>query len=469
MEKRGCSSVGQLISVPATPELCHEDGLILGFRASVQKWSVAFFENGSPDGGDFACTQQPPPTEQTWSEKAKETSFTFKLVSDLLERGHGGLAGRMVRKAFLLVEEILTLEGPVLVWTLLEIMYHMLTLGHEQLFQILLAHLIALVQGRVSRVHPLSAMLHKLQGLVVSSKSAPWTPDSSSPSSSSASKSPPSTRGKDTTTSSRPLLFSQTISPVLKEAWILNAEYVFNHFDPSFSQIYFQLYWESCSIALPPGIISTVKQWLRHMEVQQISSGFTDAGHAENVISDDVVGQDSMLQSLLAPRLDASPPQDFAMLRESSVAALCEIGNPILSDRPVFNGDTTTALQILPALLKARILEQPGAVAQRTNKNSDETVKVSRSEAGNMACVMRALTDLNVHHGTLPGLMERIRSLVALREYAYSETDPQVMREMWLLGDTLALAGEQGKAQVVEQSVIRRLEKYTHDVPFDFA
>ena len=457
------SSLGQLKSVPATSELCQEDSLILSFLISVRKWSVAFFESVRPCGDDLACPQQRAPIEQTWSEKAKETSFTFKLVSDLLQRGHGALAGRLVRKAFLLVEEILTLDGPVLVWTLLEIMYHMLLLGHEQLFQILLAHLIALVHGRMSRVHPLSAMLRTLQGLVASLANRPLKPGSCSLAPSSF----PSTGVNSTRKYSQPLRFSHLVSPLLEEAWILNAEIVFGHFDPQFSQLYFQLYWESCAINLPSGIIGTVKQWLRHLEPRQTYPENRDAGHAEGVVSNDLMDHDRMLQSLLAPRLDASPPQDYEMLRASSVAAVCEIGNPILSDGPVFNGDTTIALQILPALLKARILEQPGAVAQRTNKKSDETVKVSRSEAGNMACVVRALTDLNVHHGTLSGLMERIRSLVALREYAYSETDPQVMREMWLLGDTLALAGEQGKAQVVEQSVIRRLEKYTHDVPLD--
>ncbi|KAK3046156.1 hypothetical protein LTR09_012340 [Extremus antarcticus] len=463
LAKRERNSVEEPKSIPATLELGHDEALIRGFVASVQKWSVAFFERGSPDGGDFPCTQQRAPLDQTWSEKAKETSFTFKLVSDLLERGHGGLAGRMVRKAFLLVEDILSLEGPVLVWTLLEIMHHMLTLGHEQLFQILLAHLIGLVHGRMSRTHPLSVMLHTLQGLVASLTNGPLCSGSCPLAPSSSAR----TGGNSTKTSSQPLLFSPLVSPLLEEAWILNAEIVFGHFDPEFSQLYFQLYWESCSINLPSGIIGTVKQWLRHLGPRQTYPGYRDAGRAEGVVRNDLVDHDRMLQSLLAPRLDASPPQDYEMLRASSVAAVCGIGNPILSGGPVFNGDTTAALRILPALLKARILEQPSAVAQRTNKKSDGTVKVSRSEAANMACVVRALTDLNVHHGTLLGLMERIRSLVALREYAYSETDPQVMREMWLLRDTLSLAGEQGKAQIVEQSVIRRLEKYTYDVPLD--
>ena len=80
--------------------------------------------------------------------------------------------------------------------------------------------------------------------------------------------------------------------------------------------------------------------------------------------------------------------------------------------------------------------------------------------------------DLELEYGT-DGLgppsdtVERIRSIVALREYAHAETDPQVVREMWLLQDALVAAGEYVEAQEVGRTVFLRLEKYIQDIPVD--
>ena len=459
----------ELGSMPASLQLGHDDGMMLSFLTSVRKWSVAFFESVSSRDGPLARPQQRTLIEQPWSEKAKETSFTLKLVSDLLDRGHGALAGRIARKAFLLVEDILTLEGPALIWNLLEMMYHMVTLRQEQLFQILLAHLIALINGRVSKTHPLSAMLHDLRRLVASLTSATHTPGSSSLISSSSSLPSPSTDDNGTTTTAQPGLFSRTISHLLEDAWVLNAEMLFDHFDLRLSQLYFHLHWESCSIGLPSAIIGAAKQWMKHIETQQMSSAVPDAHRAKVVVVNTLVEEERMLHRLLAPRMDASPPQTYEMLRTCSVAALLGYGNSILGKGFVFNGDSATILRIMPALIKAKTLEESAAIAERSRTARSDTTKVSRSQAGNVACVVRALIDLNAEHGgdrvgALPDAVERIRSLVALREYAYGEIDPQVMREMWLLEDALAAAGERAKAQEVQQSVIRRLEKYTQDI-----
>jgi hypothetical protein len=147
----------------------------------------------------FFESQQQFPIGQLRPPETKELSFAFKLVIDLLDRGHGDLAGRMARKAFLLVEDMLTLEGPALVWNLLEMMHYMVTLRHAQLFHILLAHLIALADGQMTETHPLPAMLRGLRELV----------------------------GTMTTVDPWPL--SSALSFLLERAWILNAEILFNH------------------------------------------------------------------------------------------------------------------------------------------------------------------------------------------------------------------------------------------------
>ena len=472
--RKKCNAIEELGSIPVALQPGHDDSLMLTFLSSVRRWNLAFFESVYPYNGDLRTHRQGAQAEQLCSEKAKDTSFTLKLVGDLLDRGHGTLAGKMVRKAFLLVEDILSLEGPVLVWNLLDIMHHMVTLRHGQLFHILLAHLIGLVNGRMSKAHPLSVMLHKLRRLVASLTTAALTPGGSALRSSSLSTPFASTDGNSTTTFFQPSLFFNIILSLLERAWTLNAEIVFNHFDSYFFPLYFQLHWESCSIVLPPAFIGTTKQWLEHMQTQLMYNVITDARCAEGVVGSLHVEEDRMLQSLHAPRMDSSPSLDYEMLQANSVAALLELGYPVLSHGIVSNSDTATTLRSLPALIKARILKQSAAVFESSRTSGGNDTSVSRAQAGDLACVTRALMELNAQNDgkrieALPGAVDRIQSLIALRQYASSDIDPQVIREMWLLEDALAVAGEHGKAQEVNQSVICRLEKYTLEVALDCA
>ena len=113
---------------------------MLMFLASVHSWSLSFYESvQSNDDEAPGLTQHFPP------QLTQEMNFTFKLAFDMLDRGHGSLAGRLARKAFLLIEEMLTLDGPALVWNLLEIMHYMVKSNHLQLIRLLLAHLMTLV------------------------------------------------------------------------------------------------------------------------------------------------------------------------------------------------------------------------------------------------------------------------------------------------------------------------------------
>lgn len=80
--------------------------------------------------------------------------------------------------------------------------------------------------------------------------------------------------------------------------------------------------------------------------------------------------------------------------------------------------------------------------------------------------------DLNAEYGRLEApldIVKRMRSVIALREYANAETDPRLFREMWLLEDALVAAGDHQKAFVVRQTVYRRLEEYVQDIPVNFA
>ncbi|KAK5225520.1 hypothetical protein LTR72_003423 [Exophiala xenobiotica] len=473
----------------AIPRLGQHDGLMLMFLTSVRICSVAFFESVQSRGGFLESLQQRPPTDEQLPERTEKINFTFKLATDLLDRGHGRLAGRMVRKAFLLVEDMLTLEGPVLLWNLLEIMHHMVTLRHMQLFQMLLAHLLALIEGRIPNSHPVPTMLHGLRGLVTSLTSTVSIPRSSLPtssSSSSLSSSSSSTTssspyasidGGGTATTTGPWLLSRALSSLLERAWVLNAEILFKHLNPRLLPLYCRLHLNACSIAPPAGIISTANQWFSQIGAQQMSRAGAEGLHTEDVSGIVSVEEDRTLQGLLAPRLDASPPQDYEMLRASSAAALWKHGNSVLAQGAGFHGDTTILMRILAGLLTDAILEEP-----HTPNTSSVTTKVSRVQAGKVACAIRTLMDLSPEHGgdddgdgdgdgrgPLSDAVERIRSVVALREYAHAETDPQVVREMWLLEDALVAAGEYGEAEEVGQDAFCRLEKYIQDIPVDSA
>ena len=261
------------IFLATSPSPGPHDALMLNFMASVQTYSMAFFESVQEPGGLLLTYQQQSPLLQPRPEETEEIIFAFKLAIELLDRGQGSLAGRMARKAFLLVEDILTLDGPVMVWNLIELLHQMVKLGHVQLFQMLLTHLIALVDGSKSKSHPLTAMLHSLQGLVSSLSSLVSTPGSSAATSSGSTPSPsPSTDNETDTTVAGVGLFSSAVSSLLERAWILNAEILFNHFDHRLFQVYFHIHWDLCSIRPPAAIFGALKQWLRHIEQHHGSS-----------------------------------------------------------------------------------------------------------------------------------------------------------------------------------------------------
>ncbi|KAK5731433.1 hypothetical protein LTR17_011395 [Elasticomyces elasticus] len=105
-------------SVPISRQLSNNDSLVLLLLSSVQIWSASFYE--SVDSVSASIRQFPP-------ELTEETNFTFKLVIDMLNSSQGNFAGRLARKAFMLLEGMVKLDGPALVWNMLEIIHHMIS------------------------------------------------------------------------------------------------------------------------------------------------------------------------------------------------------------------------------------------------------------------------------------------------------------------------------------------------------
>ncbi|KAK4948599.1 hypothetical protein LTR10_012603 [Elasticomyces elasticus] len=468
---RKASPTEELGLVPPSPNLSHDDTLSLRFLSRVRIWSIAFFESVQ-FRDEFQASQQPKllqlSADPLRSSKGKEISFAFKLVMDLLHRGNGDLAGRMARKAFLLAEDMWQVEGPALMWNLLEMMHYMVTFRHVQLFHMLLAHLIALADGQMPETHPFPTMLRDLWGLVASQTRTASTPRGS-PSSSSSFWSPSSAGNVSTPcgNTSVPGLLLDTLPSLLERAWILNAKTLFDHFDPRLILLYCDVIYDSCSIPPPSDIASVAGQWVSQVEAQPLLSVTAVSHHAQGLLASTSVEEEKMIQCLLTPRMDAAPPQDYKMLRERSLAALWERGNSILSKEAGIDGDSRMLLSMLAGMITAKILEGLSLATELT-------AKWPRIHAGHLACALKVLIDLDTEHGNglqSPNLdtIERIRAMVALRGYADGEMAPQVVRDIFLLQDALTVAGKYGEAQEVEQDAYHRINQYMQDVPVAFA
>lgn len=456
---------GQKLPLPAILQLSHHDGLTLDLLKSIHTWSVAFFEISQCSTEFPPVLRLQPKMHQPWLEVSKETSSTFKLVIDLLEDGHGRLAGRMVRKAFLRMEDMLTLEPPALIWNLLEIMHNMVTLRNMQLFQILLKHLTGLVDDTLPMQHPLRFILSGLGRAVANLKLAASSRNGVSCGSFASRAS--------TTSTDRLAVLSPDLTFLLERAWLINADILFRHFDPQASQLYqlyFQINWDSCLLGRPTAIVEAATQWFKHIDNQMIRVAPARFDNVHCFLATTAARESKLLQSLLAPRMDASPPQGFDSLRASIMTSLRAHADYILAKEVDFHGSATTLLRLLAALGNAKFLDQCDKAFNATMPAGDQKLRVPRIQAANLACAIKAWTDISpdydgdVHGSSLVNI-ERLRSIVALTEYAHSEAHPHVVQGMWQLSRALVAAGRYEEAEDVKSSVLDRLEAYTQHIP----
>lgn len=452
----------ELGSVPVPPRFSQHDSLKLMFLTSVRTWSFSFFEFVQTSHGAPESQQSHYAMDQPLLVNAKEICFAFKVMMDLLDKGHGILAGRIARKAFLLVEDMLILEGPALVWNLLEIMHSMIILRQAQLFHMLLAHLIALANGRIPEAHPLSSMLRGLQDLVADITNSPSNSDNCLSSSAAS-----SINSYGTVNTIEPWILSHALPSLLEQAWVFNAKIVFDHFDPGLMQLYCNIFWDSCSISLPTAIVGGADQWINETRIAVQSKVPSKAYLSGEALPSNPVGKDKLLQNFFTPRMESLLSQDYEALRESSIAALRERGELIFSSGAGFNGDTSTLLGIVACLLTSKVFESWHATMGSLDPTRSLRVTRQQFYVGTIACALKTLMDLNTGGGAevTADTVERIRTIVTLREYIQGEVDPQVVREMWLLEDALVRVGEYDEAQDVRREAYRRLEKYVQDIP----
>jgi hypothetical protein len=416
--------------IPLTPELARLDMVNLIFLTSIRTWSSPFFEavrqsHNTSSGGSTQLSLLLPYTEHTELYDAEQTSFSFKLIADLLGRDQGLLAGRLARKAFLQVEDILLLEGPLFIWNLLEILHSIVQFKQAQLFEMLLIHLLRLARSHYSDKHSIVQMLHSLWSLCKT------YPDG----------------------------MMQQLLAVLEQGWLLNAEIVFGNLDKRFLLLYYRLIWDSVLIKLVRDKLRDTDTWfslvIRTVPVEAMEEG---AGHIYPAVE-------------VTPDTSSAPPADYEIIKTESIDALHERSR---WDFP----EPSSRFRVLSALIKSRILDDnEGKQDKLSSEGTDEIDngsrnaavhvqgKVPRLHARILAYVMKVLMEIDIDNGVNNVVtIERLNSTIALREYGQGAADPQVICEMWRLQQLLVQEDRFQEAAEIGQEAQRRLEQYLQDI-----
>ena len=484
-----------------TVPLTSEDLNQLTIMTNVQAWSMAYF--------DSVTQSQLPPHQELiadiefgWSMSLNMSiNSAFKAIGHLLQRGYGDLAGRVTRKAFLLVEEMLALDPPAILWNLVEIMHYLVRIGYVRIFQMLLAHVIQLVDRRMPQANPLVVMLYGLRKQVAllvresrailpppdteSLSSASSGPSSSTTSSSSSSVSSPSsspsaspapTTVETASAASKPILHGRDSTDIrllslLEKTWAINADVVMQNFDPSLFQLYTRLYTKNTSIRPPPSIISLAEWWFDNFEPTEPDGEMNDKLRIAETLYEVVdVGKNGVWTYFKSPNGDGAPALNVDQIRRQTVDALRK------HVWALFKADAdgqkqVLGLQVLAELLMSNIIDNMPVVG--SGETEHEALSMTRLYAGHLTCALGAVIDLRRERspedvGT-ESFINQVKNLLLLREQSSGYFHPETVRDLWLLEESLTVANRPLEAANVRSDAIRRLEHYVGDIPTNAA
>ncbi|KAJ4327180.1 hypothetical protein N0V84_002442 [Fusarium piperis] len=413
------------VNLPASLKLGASDFANLEFLASIQNWTSSFFESLEDHGYPSSPSLPNSPTDMASAKRydPESLSFSFRVIVELLKRGKGVLAGRLTRKAFLQIEAMLQVEGPLFIWNILEILYYMALYEQTQLLGILLLHLTNLARDRFEPGHPL---MHMLRGLRLLLKG--WHQDSLPPQ-----------------------------AAVLQQAWSLNANMMFNHFDARLLVLYYRLVWDSEMVRLPQDRLEDADRWFALVE-NKVPMGYASAEDMITSIHPDLLASDGY---------GREPPKEYEMLKHTSVSAIQHRSTMAFPE-------TKIKIRILSGILKCRVLEKKNTLTPLSDIEADpepstpdpHPPQLSRFHARIIAYVMKVLVDIDLEMGfDLAIATDRMRSIVAMREYGQSRIGPQTIHELWQLEDLLRQQGHEEEAAQIRQDTCKRLEEYVDDVP----
>lgn len=417
--------------IPPTPKTARLDAVNLILLTSIRTWSSSFFEavgqsHNTPAEGSTQLSLLLPYTQHTEPYDAEQTSFSFKLIAELLGRDQGLLAGRLARKAFLQVEEILMLEGPVFIWNLLEILHCIVQSRQAQLFEIILIHLLRLARSHYSDQHSIVRLLHSLWSLYRT------YPDGG----------------------------MQKLLEVLEQGWLLNAEIVLSNLNERFLPLYYRLIWDSVLIKLARNKLRDTDSWFLRV-ISKVPVGGMEGGVGHIYASVEAT-----------PDTSGDLPADYEILKTESIDAIHKRSRWDYLE-------PSSRFRVLSALIKSRIIDdREGIQDELSNEGTDESGngrrnsavnvqgKVPRLHARILAYVMKVLMEIDIDQEVNNGvIIERLINTIALREYGQGVADPQVICEKWQLQQLLEQEDRLQEAAQIGQDVQRRLDQYLRDIP----
>ncbi|KAF5702523.1 hypothetical protein FMUND_13436 [Fusarium mundagurra] len=376
------------------------------FKASIHDWSNSFFESLYTDGLHLRSIHSSPRTAKINRYDPEELSFAFRTIVELIQRGKGILAGRLTRKAFLDIENMLQVEAPLFIWNVLEIMYHMVRLGQTQLLGMLLMQLVELASNTHEMQHPVIKMLKSLQKAVYL-----WE--------------------KHATLEKMELL---------EQAWASNADIIFRNYDSRLLVMYYRLVWESSCIKLGEDQLKALDKWFSAVK--------SKIPHEDSYFRQAILFTDPN-------STETEPPRDYKITKALCVSA-------IQHRCTMTFGESNMASLVRLGLLKSRVLDEID------EQQSDEIPQShTRFQARVMAYLMKVLMDVDRELGLDVDVADRMRNKIALREFGYSSTSPQVIHDMWQLEAFLQKEGHVAEAAKIRKETYKRLEEYVDQVPVD--
>ncbi|KAF5236458.1 hypothetical protein FANTH_11260 [Fusarium anthophilum] len=379
----------------------------LEFLTSIHDWSNSFYESLYTDGLQLQSNHSSPRTAKINRYDPEGLSFAFRTIVELIQRGKGVLAGRLTRKAFLDIENMLQVEAPLFIWNVLEIMYHMVRLSQTQLLGMLLLQLVELASNVHEMRHPIIKMLKSLQKAVYL-----WE--------------------KHATLDKMQLL---------EEAWVLNADIICRNYDSRLLVMYYRLVWESSCVRLGEDQLDGLDKWFSAVK--------------SKIPHEDFYFQQAVLFTDPNSKEDTEPPRDYEITKALCVSAIqhrCTMAF----------GESNMASLVRLGLLKSRVLDEIDE-----HPSDDIPQSHTRFQARVMAYLMKVLMDVDRELGLDVDVADRMRNRVALREFGYSSTSPQVIHDMWQLEAFLQKEGHVAEAAKIRKETYKRLEEYVDQVPVD--
>ncbi|KAJ3457302.1 hypothetical protein MRS44_014443 [Fusarium solani] len=161
------------------------------------------------------------------------------------------------------------------------------------------------------------------------------------------------------------------------------------------------------------------------------------------------------------------PPKEYEMLKHTSVSAIQHRSTMAFPE-------TKMKIRLLSGMLKCRVLEKKNTLTPLSDIEAEPEPsmpqqyppQLPRFHARIIAYVMKVLVDIDLEMGFDPTIAtDRMRSIVAMREYGQSRIGPQTIHELWRLEDLLRREGHKEEAAQIRQDSYKRLEEYVDDVP----